>query len=234
MSPAIRTRVITLCVTVGGTFALTILAAPAVATAAPSAPSAVAASPVTPFATITLDSSQAPDLATWLNTRVGPTLNTWYPRIQQELGGTQPAAFSVTISASYGGVAFASGSRITLGAGYFRGRQNDIGAPVHEAVHVSQQYRGMEGWAVEGVADWFRFYRYEGTGVRKPSASASWTAGYRTTAYFFEFIRARYDANFLRKLHASGQSRGPNADAMIRQVTGKTPAQVWTEMQSAA
>jgi uncharacterized protein YcnI len=130
-------------------------------------------------------------------------------------------------------VAFTSGTRVVLSAQYFRAHQSDVGAPVHEAVHVAQQYRGIEGWAVEGVADWFRFYRYEGTGVRKPPASASWTAGYRTTAYFFEYIRTRYDAEFVRKLHASGQSRGPNADTLIRQSTGKSPQDVWNEMQSA-
>jgi hypothetical protein len=234
-----RTRVITLGVTVGGAVAIAALAAPSAATAAPAAPAGpaagvLAAPPVTPLATITLDSSQAPDLADWLNNQVGPTLNTWYPRIQQELGGTAPASFSVTISSTYTGVAFTSGTRVVLSAQYFRTHQSDIGAAVHESVHVTQQYRGIEGWAVEGVADWFRFYRYVTTGVRKPPASASWTAGYRTTAYFFEYIRTHYDAEFVRKLHASGQNRGPNAETLIQQSTGKTSADVWNEMQSAA
>jgi hypothetical protein len=234
-----RTRVVTLGVTVGGAIAIAALAAPSAATAAPAAPAGptvgvLAAPPIVPLATITLDSSQAPDLADWLNNQVGPALNTWYPRVQQELGGTAPASFSVTISSTYTGVAFTSGTRVVLSAQYFRAHPSDIGATVHESVHVAQQYRGIEGWAVEGVADWFRFYRYVTTGVRKPPASASWTAGYRTTAYFFEYIRTHYDAEFLRKLHASGQNGGPNAETLIQQSTGKSAADVWTEMQSVA
>jgi hypothetical protein len=185
-----------------------------------------------PFATITTDSSQAPDLAGWLQNQVVPTLQTWYPQIVTILGGTEPGSFKVTISSSYTGVAYTSGASITLGAAYFRGHQSDIGAPVHESVHVAQQARNMSGWAVEGVADWFRYYQYEHIQLSKPSASSSWTNGYRTTAYFFEYIRSHYDAAFVRKLHAAGQAGGPSADTVIQQSTGKTTSAVWSEMQN--
>lgn len=185
------------------------------------------------LADITLDSSQAPDLAGWLQNEVAPTVQTWYPRIQPELGGTAPTAFSITIDAAYSGVAFASGRRIVLGAQYFRGHRSDVGAVVHEAVHIAQQYRRLAGWAVEGVADWFRYYRYAGTGVAKPSRNSSWTAGYRTTAYYFEYIRAHHDPNFLRKMHTAGQAGSPSAEAVIQASTGMTPRQVWDEMQNA-
>lgn len=227
-------RALALSLLTGATTLGAAIAVPALPAAAGSGTSsAVATQQAGPLATITLDSSQAPDLADWLQNRVAPTLHTWYPRIQPTLGGTAPSSFTVRISSSYNGVAYASGRTITLGARYFRTHQSDVGATVHEAVHIAQQYRGLAGWAVEGVADWFRNYHYEGRVLPKPPASSSWTAGYRVTAYYFEYIRSRYDADFLRKMHAAGQAGTPSAETVIRRSTGKTPSQVWDEMQQA-
>jgi hypothetical protein len=206
-------------------------ALPAAAAGPSGTPSAVVTRSFGPSATITLDSREAPDLSGWLQNQVGPTLQTWYPRIPSALGGTEPNSFTVRISASYDGVAYTSGTLVVLSANYFRSHQSDIGAPVHESVHVAQQYRGMAGWSTEGVADWFRFYRYEGISLPKPSASSSWTAGYRVTAYYFEYIRSHYDGDFVRKMHAAGQSGGPSAETVIQRSTGKSPSQVWNEMQ---
>jgi hypothetical protein len=226
------TRLLALGVLSGGAALGVMVALPAIASATESgAPPAVVTRSVTPLVTITLDASQAPDLAGWLQNQVGATLNSWYPQVQPTLGGTAPGSFTVRISSSYTGVAYTSGTTITLSASYFRSHQSDVGATVHESVHVAQQYRGLAGWAVEGVADWFRFYRYENRPQPKPPASSSWTAGYRVTAYYFEYIRSHYDANFLRKMHAAGQAGNPSAETVIQQSTGKTPAQVWNEMQ---
>lgn len=212
-----------------------LIAAPTVANASPTGTRpAVVSGPVDPMLAIVLDSGQAPDLTGWLQNQVGPTLLTWYPQVPATLGGGAPSRFTVRISSSYTGVAYTSGTTITLSASYFRSHQSDIGATVHESVHVAQQYRGMAGWAVEGVADWFRFYRYEGRALPKPPASSSWTAGYRTTAYYFEYIRSHYDGDFLRTLHAAGQAGGPSAETVIQRSTDKTPAQVWNEMQQSA
>jgi hypothetical protein len=225
-------RAFVLSVMAGGAAIGAMIALPAVAGAATSqADSPPANHNNIQAVTITLDSSQAPDLASWLQNQVGPTLRTWYPRIQSTLGGTAPDRFTVRISASYTGVAFASGTTITLGANYFRSHKSDIGATVHEGVHIAQQYRRLAGWAVEGVADWYRFYQYEGRTLPKPPASSSWTAGYRVTAYYFEYIRSRYDGDFLRKMHTAGKAGSPSAEAVIQQSTGKTPSAVWNEMQ---
>lgn len=145
---AVAFSVLTGATTLGA--AIVVPALPAAATAESGASSTVATRPVSPLATITLDSSQAPDLADWLQNRVAPALRTWYPRIQPTLGGTAPSSFTVRISSSYTGVAYTSGRTITLGARYFRSHQSDVGATVHEAVHVAQQYRGLVGWASKG------------------------------------------------------------------------------------
>ncbi|MFI1169512.1 basic secretory protein-like protein [Streptomyces sp. NPDC020801] len=223
--------------TMGGiTLATTIATA---ANAAPATPGAATqrslplANTAESVVSIKLDSTQAPDLADWLQNEVQPVLKTWYPQIQSTLGGHTPNSFSVTISSSYDGVAYTAGDEIVLSADYFRAHHSDVGAVVHESVHVAQQAHGIQGWAVEGAADWFRYYRYEGHGRPKPPANASWTEGYGTTAYFFEYIRSHYDTNFLRQLQAAGQSGG-NAETVIQQSTGTSTAQVWDEMQSRA
>jgi hypothetical protein len=224
-------RALVLSAMAGGAAIGVMIAQPAVAGAATSQADSPSTVVSTQAATIVLDSSQAPDLAGWLQNRVAPTLHTWYPRIQSTLGGAAPDRFTVRILSSYSGVAYVTGTTIHLGANYFRSHQSDIGATVHEAVHIAQQYRGMASWSTEGVADWYRFYQYHGTGVPKPPASANYNGSYRITAYYYEYIRSRYDSNFLRKMHTAGKAGGPSAETVIQQSTGKSAQAVWDEMQ---
>src|SRR4051794_21515832 len=188
MSNARRAQILALSVTTGSVVLAASIALPASASAPPALVKPRAAQAAA-FANITINSSQAPDLAGWLQNQVLPTVQTWYPQIVTNLGGTQPNSFSITISSSYTGVAYTSGTSIVLAASYFRSHQSDVGAVVHESVHVAQQCRSSAGWAVEGNADWFRYYKYQKIQLSKPGSGSSWTDGYGTTAYFFEYIR---------------------------------------------
>ena len=64
----------------------------------------------------------------------------------------------------------------------------DVGAMVHETVHCVQLYRGRgnPGWLVEGVADYVRFFKYEGgnIGIKLTPERAKYDASYRVTAAF--------------------------------------------------
>ena len=119
----------------------------------PADPSAAAARP-TPFvirapdgsATITIDTSKAPDMKDWAEHKLAPVLAEWYPKICAMLptpGYKPPTNWSVTIAPG-DGVAATGGTRVTANATWFRGQldKQAIGALVHEEVHVVQQYGG--------------------------------------------------------------------------------------------
>ena len=94
---------------------------------------------------ISIDTSGAPDLKQWAETKLAPALSEWFPKIIAELpvpGYTPPTRFSVRIGPG-NGVAATSGTRVTANAAWFRGQLNGeaVGALIHEEVHVIQLYR---------------------------------------------------------------------------------------------
>src|SRR5436305_3991992 len=108
---------------------------------------------------------------------------------------------------NYTGVAQAAGNRITGSVKFFKAHPDDIGAMVHETVHCVQLYRGRgnPGWLVEGVADYIRFFKYEGgkIGIRLTPERAKFDASYRITAAFLAFVTEKYDPQLVRKLNAA-------------------------------
>jgi hypothetical protein len=60
-------------------------------------------------------------------------------------------------------LAGASGNQITGSVTDFKDHAHDVGAMVHETVHVMQHDRGQTNpsWLVEGVSDYVRFFRFE-------------------------------------------------------------------------
>jgi hypothetical protein len=211
-----------------GSFVAGAVCAAAALAAAP-ATAATVERPSTAAVSITIDSSRAPDLAGWVNS-LRPTLETWYPQMSTALALPEynpPSAFSIIVE-NCSGVASAGGTRIRLCAPYFRGRK-DVGAVIHEMVHVIQQARGGAPiWLIEGIADYGRHYVYPGGALAKPGRGASYTDGYRTTAYFLNWVQARYDQNFVHKMNVAAHTR--YSSALWQQYTGRTVDQLWNEM----
>jgi hypothetical protein len=97
-----------------------------------------------PDCEITIDTSGAPELKEWVETKLGPTLAEWYPKIVAMLPSDDyipPKAFSVTIRPG-NGVAATGGTRVTANSRWLDTQLNGeaVGALVHEEVHVVQQY----------------------------------------------------------------------------------------------
>jgi hypothetical protein len=151
----------------------------------------------------------------------------WYPRICEELKGDgfrPPRVVRLTLSSRYNGVAYASGDRITGSVKYFTEHPGDVGAMIHETVHVVQGYRrgGNPGWLVEGIADYVRFYRYEpGKAGRLSRRRARYDGSYRTTAAFLAYLSEKYDPHIVRKLNAVMRA-GDYREGVFQQLTGKT------------
>ncbi len=139
---------------------------------------------------IDVDYSEVPELKDWVETKLRPTLEEWYPIIVADLpsnGFTPPQKFTVTIKANGRGVAATSGTRVTVSADWIkqqmdRPKSEAVGSVVHELVHVDQQYgrgRGRNrfpGWLTEGIADYIRWWKFEPAEnrhpVRLPNATA--------------------------------------------------------------
>lgn len=97
-----------------------------------------------PDCEIVIDTSGAPELKEWVETKLGPTLAEWYPRIVAMLpsdGYVPPSRFTVQLRPG-SGVAATGNTRVTANSTWLKGQLNReaVGALVHEEVHVVQQY----------------------------------------------------------------------------------------------
>ncbi len=186
---------------------------------------------------IVIDSSEVPELKEWIEARLRPTLEKWYPIIVESLpseGFTAPRRFTVTFRKDMRGVAATGGTRVSCAGNWFlRNRDGEaVGAVVHELVHVAQQYRSRTnpGWLVEGVADYIRWFRYEPESLRpRPDpARARYTDSYRTTAAFLNFLTETRDREIVKKLNAA-MRRGEYAPSLWKEYAGKDVDDLWAD-----
>jgi hypothetical protein len=203
----------------------------------------------------TIDTAEAADLREWAEQKLAPVLAEWYPKLVALLpseGYTAPKAVTITLR-PVNGVAFASGARITANSAWVR-RELDgeaVGALVHEAVHVVQQYGGGRrgnpdfkrppGWLGEGIPDYIRFFLYE---PQSHGADLIWLQGrrnqelnydgmYRITANFLNYVVEKYDPNknFITKINAACR-QGQYTDELWRELTGKSLADLNDEWKA--
>jgi hypothetical protein len=180
-----------------------------------------------------VDSSEVPELKGWAEA-LKPVVQRWYPILVEYLpsqGYTAPKRFSITIRRMKG-VAYTSGDRIVCAADWFKAHPDDVGAVIHELVHVVQQYpgRGNPGWLVEGVADYLRWIKYEPVTKRpRPNPDkAKYTDSYRTTAAFLEYVAANHEHEIVVRFNQA-MREGRYSPDLWKQYTGKTVEELWSE-----
>jgi hypothetical protein len=172
------------------------------------------------------DATDAPEMKDWL-TDVAKLCEKQYPMICDELksdGFTPPTRITMTLKKDEKGVAYASGTRIVGGVGYFEKHKDDVGAFVHETAHCVQQYkgRGNPGWLVEGVADYVRFFKYEPKRPAKLAPEkAKYADSYRISAAFLEYVCETHDKEAVRKLNEAMRKGKYSAD-LWKEITGKS------------
>lgn len=185
---------------------------------------------------IIIDVSETPDLKAWVDAKLRPTLDDWYPRIVETLpseGFAAPKRVEVTFRKDMRGVANTAGTRISCAERWFKDNLDGeaAGAVVHELVHVVQQYRsrGNPGWLVEGVADYIRWFKYEPVSKRpRPNPErARYTDSYRTTGAFLEYVAAHHDHEFVVKINAA-MRQGRYSAGLWKAYTGKTVDELWS------
>lgn len=163
----------------------------------------------TKSATITIDTSKAPEFADYAK-QVQAVSDAWYPKIVAMLpsdGFVASRNIVIVFDPEYDGVAACAGDRIVASTKWFKDRPEDLGAFVHELVHVVQRYQQGDrpGWLTEGIADYIRWFVYEPESARpKPDASkAKHTDSYRTSAHFLNYVQNTYDKDLVVKLNAA-------------------------------
>lgn len=186
-------------------------------------------------ATITVDTSETPDLKEW-GEKARAVAEAWYPRICEDLasdGFTPPAVVEIVLRKGMKGIAGTSGTTIRVAGAYVSKHEDDLGMIVHELVHVAQAYprnKAPMGWLVEGIADYERFWKYE-PGMAKARidpTKSSYRDGYRVTATFLAWLVENKDAAIVTKLNAALR-KGDCDEAMIKELLGKGVEELWKE-----
>lgn len=185
---------------------------------------------------IEIDSSQTPEFKDWIEKKLRPTCEAWYPKIVEMLpseGYDAPQRFTIKFVKDMKGVAYTSGTQVVCAAPWFSQNLDGeaVGAVVHELVHVVQQYGGRRreggvrnpGWLVEGLADYIRWFLYEPESERPhPNPEkAKYTDSYRTTGHFLNYVVHKYDKDLIRKLNAAMREGKYSLD-LWKEATGKT------------
>ena len=203
--------------------------------------------------TITIDSSEAPDLCGWVEQKLRPVVHEWYPKLVEMLpsdGYEAPEKVTITLDKDAKGVAFASGNKITCAVDWFRKNLDGeaIGAVVHEMVHVVQNYgwgrrrapegerKRTPGWIVEGIPDYIRWFLYEpetkGAEITTRNLSrAKYDANYRISGNFIHWVVETYDKEVVPKINAAARAAKYSND-LWKEYTGKTLEELGAEWKS--
>ncbi len=173
-----------------------------------------------------VDVSDAPEMKDWAE-KCARVCERTYPMIVEQLASDhfQPAhEVHMTLKRDYRGVAATGGTHIVGAVKWFKEHPEDVGAMVHETVHVVQAYhsRGNPGWLVEGIADYVRFFKYEPGNLGRINPDRShYNGSYRVTAAFLAYLVDKHDPQIVRKLNAAMRA-GKYNDQLFKDYTGKT------------
>jgi hypothetical protein len=177
-----------------------------------------------------IDVSDAPEMKDWAE-NVAKECESAYPWICDYLetpGYKPPRVVHMSLSKQYDGVAAASGNKVTGSVDYFTKHPNDVGAMIHETVHVVQQYRGRRNpsWLVEGTADYLRFFIHEPEKLGPINAEkAHFNGSYRVSAAFLAYLVENFDERIVQKLNATMRS-GTYSETIFHELTGRTLAEL--------
>lgn len=191
-------------------------------------------SAATPKIEITLDTTDAPEMADWAE-KAKKACEDSYPMIVKLLGdeGFKPPTKTKIVFKHMDGVAHTAGGTITCSAQWFTDHPDDVGAVIHELCHVVQRYRMKQppGWVTEGIADYVRWFNFEPENrhphVRNPRR-AKYTDSYQTTAAFFDWIVKNKDPQFATRLNAAAR-RGDYKPELFKEFAGSPLDDLWAE-----
>ncbi len=184
--------------------------------------------------TLTFDTTEMPELRSWVQEKLMPTCEQWYPKIVEMLPSENyqaPKKFKIVFERDMRGVAYTSGKDIHCAGKWYLGQLEGegLGSVVHELVHVVQQYRGnTPGWLTEGVADQIRWHQYEPIPRAINLQRANYDDAYNASAAFLNYIKEKYDPTVIERLNAVLR-QGRYRDDLWQDWYQKTPQEIWAE-----
>jgi len=184
---------------------------------------------------IVLDATEVPDLRDWCQ-KVRDVAEEFYPVAAETLrdeGYRPPRRIDLVFKKSNKGIAGTGGTRIVCSDGWFRAHPKDVGAIIHETIHVVQSYPKYDPvWLVEGVADYVRYYVFEPDSPRRPvdRNRIRYQDGYGTTAAFLDWIVRTQDKEIVRRLNKALRTAQYN-EGLFKEATGKDLATLWDEFK---
>jgi hypothetical protein len=183
---------------------------------------------------VQVDTSEVPDLAPW-GAKAKELVLKWHPIIAEMLkseGFTPNPDVKIVFKKEMKGVAYTSGNVITISGDWVKKRPDDYGMVVHELTHVLQVYprtKRKDGWLVEGIADYIRFFKYEpDTKLGAINPKSSYHDGYRTAARFLAWIEKTKDKEIISKLNLALR-KSEYKDELFKDATGTSLDDLWAE-----
>jgi acid phosphatase family membrane protein YuiD len=184
--------------------------------------------------TAVVDITEAPEFKDW-GIKAAHYALKWYPTLDKGLPSpnfTAPREFGIIIRPAKG-VAYTSGTNITINTAYLKGHTDDLGMVAHELVHVIQHYRGRNpGWLVEGVADYMRYFVVEpgAKNARFNADRSDYKGGYQPAAAMLNFLEKQQPGIVVKfnQLMREGKFRQDT----FQEWTGYEPDELWTEFKT--
>jgi hypothetical protein len=191
--------------------------------------------------TAVVDVNGAPEYKEWGIKAANYALK-WYPELDKHLpsdGFTPPREFGIVIREAKG-VAYTSGTTITINVGYLKNHTDDLGMVAHELVHVIQHYhgRGNPGWLVEGIADYMRYFVVEpgAKNARFDPERISYKRGYQPAAAMLNYIEKQKPGIVvkLNQIMREGKYKpeGKADPDTFKEVTGYEPDALWVDFKA--
>jgi hypothetical protein len=188
--------------------------------------------PRPPAVKVTVDVADFPDLAVWAREAKG-LVEKWHPRISDYLasdGFTPPGEIKIFFKLNIRDVAYTQGATIVVSVDWMRKHPEDFGVIIHELTHAIQAYpatKRRDGWLVEGIADYVRFFQYEpNVKLTLDPRRASYRDGYRTAAMFLAWVEKTHGEGIIRRLNEALRKR-EYSDELFKTCTSKTLDELW-------
>ncbi len=190
-----------------------------------------------------VDATEAPQYADWVEKDLKPVIIEWYPKLVAMLPGKNYEAptkvtFQFSNDVPKGVPAYATGSRVTMNAPWFKNQLNREakGCVIHELVHVVQNYwlaprlnpnpKRTPSWITEGLADYIRWFLYEPESKGAAYSPAQikkmkHDASYRISANFIDWVARTHKKDIARLINKAARN-GLYEDGLWKKHTGKS------------
>ena len=190
-----------------------------------------------------VDAAKLPEMAQWAEKNVRRPVEKWADNVVTLLDGKDATwtngVVELVLETGEGGnvaPAWACGGKIFLNMKWATScPQEAAGACVHEFAHVVQDYGPRDGraipyantpgWLVEGIADWVRWFNYEGkAGAKRANGNAmrnpKYDGAYNLTASFLDYVARKCKRDVIVKLNKTCRE-GKYDEGVWKTLTGK-------------